>query len=65
MADSEEAIVGIPVIVAVVEIEVATIIINAEHRNVTIAIDLADGALYEKPPISPSPECFAKIVSNS
>ena len=52
MANRQEAIVGIPVIVPPIEIEVTLGIVPVEIRHVAVAIDLSNGALCEKPPVS-------------
>ena len=65
MANPEEAIVGIPVVIPPIEVEVTLAIILVEIRDVAVTIDLADGALCDKSPMPLSPECYAKTVSNS
>jgi len=52
VANGEETIVGVPVIVPPIEVEVALRSVPVEIRDVAVAIDLANGALYEKPSIS-------------
>jgi hypothetical protein len=49
VANREEAVVGVPVIVPPIEIEVALGTVLVEIRHVAVTIDLANGALYEKP----------------
>ena len=65
VANRKEAVVGIPVIVPPIEVEVTLGIVPVEVRNVTITIDLANGALCEKPSMALPPDIFAKAVSNS
>ena len=65
MANSKEAIVGIPVTIQVVEVEVALGTVPVEVEHVAIEVDLSNGALYEKPSVSPLPDCFTRVVSNS
>jgi len=48
VANTEETIVGIPVIVPPIEVQVALGIVPVEVRNVTVAINLTNGALCEK-----------------
>ena len=64
MANTEEPVVGIPVIVPPIEVEVALGIVPVEVRNVAVAIDLANGALCEKPPMPLPTDIFAQAVSN-
>lgn len=63
MANCEEAVVGVPVIIEPIQIEVAlrTVLVQVEH--VAIAIDLRNGALYEKPPVPLLLDIFTKAVS--
>lgn len=56
VANRQEAVVRIPVVVPPVEVEVAAIVILVENEHVTVAVDLGDGALCEKPSASPSPD---------
>jgi hypothetical protein len=65
VANSKETIVGIPVIVEPIEIEVAlgTILVEIEH--VAVAIDLGNGTLYEKLSKPLLPDFFTKAVSYS
>jgi len=65
VADGKETVIGIPVIVPPIEVEVALGIVPVEIRNVAVAIDLTNGALYEKPSQTPPTDSFAKAVSNS
>ena len=65
VANRKEAVVGIPVIVPPIEVEVTLRIVPVEVRNVTVTIDLANGALCEKPSIPLPPDCFTEAVSNS
>ena len=64
MANTEEAVVGIPVIVPPIEVQVALGIVPVEVRNVAVAIDLANGALCEKPSMPLPADSFAQAVSN-
>ena len=65
VANREEAVVGVPVVVPPVEVEVTLRTVPVEIRHVAVAIDLANGALCEKPPMPLPPDCFAEAVSNS
>ena len=65
VANRKEAAVGIPVIVPPIEVKVALGIVPVEVRNAAAAIDLANGALCEKPPTPLPSDNFAKAVSNS
>lgn len=56
VANSKESVVVIPVIVEPIEVEVALGTVLVEAQNVTVTIDLANGALYEKFSIPPPPE---------
>ena len=56
MANSEEPIVSIPVIVEPIEVEAALRGILVEIRHVAVTIDLTDGTLCENPSIPPPPE---------
>ncbi len=64
MANTEETVVGIPVIVPPIEVQVALGIVPVEVRNVAVAVDLANGALCEKPPMPLPADSFAQAVSN-
>lgn len=64
VANGQEAVVGIPVIVEPIEVEVALGTVLVEIRHVAVAIDLRDGALCEKPSVALSPDGFARTVSN-
>ena len=48
LANGEEAIVRIPVVVEPIEVQVPLGIVPVEVRNVTVAINLTNGALCEK-----------------
>ena len=68
MANSEEAIVRIPVVVSPIEVEVPLGIVPVEIRHVAFVIDLSNGALCEKPSIALSLDISIKYlgtVSNS
>ncbi|MFA6463544.1 MAG: hypothetical protein WCV55_00905 [Candidatus Paceibacterota bacterium] len=62
VANGKEAIVGVPVIVPPIEVEVTLRIILVQIRDVAVAIDLVSGALYEKPPISLLPNFFKSCI---
>ena len=64
VADGKETIVGIPVIVPPIEIQVALRVVPVEVRHVAVVSDLANGALYEKQSKPPPTDNFAKVVSN-
>lgn len=64
MANTEETVVGIPVIIPPIEVQVALGIVPVEVRNVAVAIDLANGALCEKPSMPLPADSFAQTVSN-
>ena len=64
MANTEEAVVGIPVIVPQIEVEVALGIVPVEVRNVVVVSDLANGSLCKKPPMPLPADIFAQAVSN-
>ena len=55
MANSEEAIVVVPLVVVVVQVEFALIVVLVEHRHVLIVIEDAAGAviLWKIPSITP------------
>ena len=65
VADNKEPIVGIPVIVEPIEVELALRAILVEIRHIAVAVDLGDGALYEKPSVALPPDCFTRAVSDS
>lgn len=65
VANAEEAVVGIPVIVPPIEVKITLGIVPVEVRNVAVAIDLANGALSEKPSMPLPADNFAQAVSNS
>ncbi len=56
VANAEETVVAIPVVVPPVEVEVALRTVPAEVRHVAVAVDLRDGALCEMPSMAPSIE---------
>ena len=64
VANRKEAVVGIPVIVPPIEVKVALGIVPVEVRNIAVTIDLANGALCEKPSMPLPVDCFAQAVSN-
>ena len=64
MANRQEAIVGIPVVIPVVEVKVA-VVIHVEFEHVAITVHLADGALCEKPSVPLPHDGFARTVSYS
>jgi len=64
VANREESIVGVPVIVPPIEVQVALGIVPVEVRNLAVEVDLTNGALCEKPPVPPPPECFTRAESN-
>jgi len=64
VANTEETVVGIPVIVPPIEVQVALGIVPVEVRNVTVAINLTNGALCKKPSMPPPADYFAQAVSN-
>jgi hypothetical protein len=57
VANRQEAVVGVPVVVEPIEVEVTLRTIPVEVRHVAVAIDLANGALYKKPSVPPPLEC--------
>ena len=61
MANRKEAIVGIPVTVPVVEVEVAlgTVLVEVEH--VAVEVHLRNGALYEKPSMALLPDASREL----
>ncbi|MEK7390519.1 MAG: hypothetical protein AAB635_00050 [Patescibacteria group bacterium] len=68
VANSEEAIDRIPVVVPPIEVEVPLGIVPVEIRHVAVAIDLSNGALCEKPSMAPSLDIsikYLRTVSNS
>ncbi len=64
VANTEEAVVIIPVIVPPIEIKVALGIVPVEVRNVAVTTDLANGALCEKQSMPLPTDSFAQAVSN-
>lgn len=64
VANTEETVVGIPVIVPPIKVQVALGIVPVEIRNVAVAIDLADGALCKKLSMPLPADNFARAVSN-
>jgi hypothetical protein len=56
VANRQETIVRIPIIVPPIEVELALRVVLVEIRHVAIAIDLGNGALYEKPSMPPFAE---------
>ena len=64
MANTEETVVGIPVIVPPIEVQVALGIVPVEVRNIAVAIDLTNGSLCEKPPMPLPADNFTQAVSN-
>ena len=64
VANTEEPVVSIPVIVPPIEVQVALGIVPVEVRNVAVAIDLVNGALCEKPSRPLPADSFAQTVSN-
>jgi len=64
VANSQEAIVGVPIIVPPIEVEVPLRAVLVQVRDIAVAIDLANGALCKKPSVTLPPECFAKAESN-
>ena len=50
VADRQEAVVGVPVIVPPVEVELALRVVLVEIRHIAIAIDLANGACAKSRP---------------
>lgn len=64
VANREKAVVSIPVVVPPIEVEVALRTVLVQTRHVAVTIDLANGALHEKPSVTPLPDCFTKAVSN-
>jgi hypothetical protein len=59
VANTEEAVVGIPVIVPPIEVQVAIGTVPVQVRNVAVAIDLPNGALCEKLSIPLPTDSFA------
>ena len=64
MANTEETVVGIPVIVVPIEVQVPLGIVPIEVRNVAVAIDLVNGTLCKKPSMPLPADSFAQAVSN-
>jgi hypothetical protein len=64
VANREETIVGVPVIVPPIEVQVPLGIVPVEVRHVAVAVDLADGASCEKPSMPLPSDRFARAVSN-
>ena len=58
VANGQKTVVVIPVIVKPIEVEVAPGTVLVEVRHVAVTIDLANGALYEKPSVPPPTEYF-------
>jgi hypothetical protein len=58
VANGQETVVVIPVIVPPIEVEVALGTVLVEVRHVAVTIDLANGALYEKRSMPPPTEYF-------
>ena len=65
MANGKETIVGVPVVIPPIEVQVPLGIVLVEIRDVAVAIDLSNGALCEKPSMALPPDRFTKAVSNS
>lgn len=65
MANRQKAIVGVPIIVPVVEIQVPLGIVPVEVEHVAVAVDLTNGASCKKPSTPLLPESFAETVPNS
>jgi hypothetical protein len=59
VANTEETVVGIPVIIPPIEVQIALGIVPTEIRNVAVAIDLTNGALCEKPSMPLPTDNFA------
>ena len=53
VANGEEAVVAIPVIVPPIEVELPLGVVPIEVRHVAMTPDLGDGTLYKLPSISP------------
>ena len=62
VANRQEAVVGIPVVVEPIEVEVALRTILVEIRHVAVVIDLANGALCEKPSKPLLPNFFRNCI---
>jgi hypothetical protein len=68
VANREEPVVGIPVVVPPIEVEVPLGTVSVEIRHVAVTVDLSDGALYEKlseAPLLVHQICGCGVVSNS
>lgn len=65
MANRKEAVVGVPIIVEPIQIEVALGVILVEVKHVAIAIDLGNGTLYEKLSKPLPPDFFTGAASYS
>ena len=61
VANGKEAIVRIPVVVPPIEVEVPLGVVLVEVRHVPVAVNLSNGALYEKPSMALSVNIFANI----
>lgn len=64
VANRQEAVVGVPVVVPPIEVELALGVVLVEIRHVAVAINLTNGALCEKPSMALLPESFTRAVSN-
>ncbi len=49
VANGQETVVAIPVVVVPIEVEVALGVVPVEARHVAVAVDLRDGTLCETP----------------
>ena len=59
IANPEETIVGIPVVVEPIEVEVALRTVLVEIRHMAVAINLSNGTLCKRPSVPP-PTDFSK-----
>jgi hypothetical protein len=64
VANPQEPIVGVPIVVPPIEVEVPLRVVLVEVRDVAVAIDLSNGSLCNKPSITLLPDRFAKAESN-
>ena len=64
VANPKEPIVGIPVIVPPIKVEVALRTVLVQVRDIAVTIDLSNGVLCKKLSITLLPEYFAKAESN-
>ncbi len=65
VANGQEAVVAIPVVVPPIKVEVTLAVVDVEVRHVAVAIDLRDGTLYEMPSVALSIEYTTGVLRSS